>query len=141
MAIDPTISLGVRPPAVQPLQIQSPLEQFARVLSLRNLMQENQSGQLGLQTQQMKMQEAQRQIEDEAKLRANPNMADAELIGTLGSRAIPLLKARSELYEQQLKTNAQKAARLGQIAGSAVDTTSYQNAVMTAVGEKLLDPE
>src|SRR4030095_13127011 len=141
MAIDPSISLAVRPPVIAPLEIQTPLEKFAKVLSLRNLMNQGQLGQLGLQTKQLELQEAQRQAAAESTLRANPNLTDTELIGTLGSRAIPLLKARSELYEQQLKTNAQKAARLGQLAGSAVDAPSYQNAIMTAVSEKLMDPD
>jgi hypothetical protein len=60
MAIDPSISLGYRPPVIAPLQLADPLEQFAKVQTLRNLMQEQQSGQLGLQAQQLKMQEAQR---------------------------------------------------------------------------------
>jgi hypothetical protein len=55
--IDPSIALSYRPPnlATMPnLQIQTPLEGLARVVSLRNLMQE---GQLkGLQLQQLKLQ-------------------------------------------------------------------------------------
>lgn len=134
MALDPSISLGIRPPVIPLPEIQSPLDRFAKVLSLRNLMTQGESQQLQLQQQQQ-------QFQDEQTLRANPNMTDAELIGAMGSRAVPLLKARSELYEQQLKTNAQKAARLGQLAGSAVDAPSYNNAIMTAVSEKLIDPE
>jgi hypothetical protein len=143
MAIDPSISLGVRPPVIQPLQIQNPLEQYGKILSLRNLMTEQQSGQLGLQAQQLKMQEAQKQIQEEDAVRKlyaqNPTPTDAELVSTIGPvRAAALIKAKSEQYQQQLKTNQEKAARLGQIAGSAVDAPSYQNAIMTAVSENLI---
>jgi hypothetical protein len=143
MAIDPSISLGVRPPVIQPLQIQNPLEQYGKILSLRNLMTEQQSGQLGLQAQQLKMQEAQKQIQEEDAVRKlyaqNPTPTDAELVSTIGPvRAAALIKAKSEQYQQQLKTNQEKAARLGQIAGSAVDSPSYQNAIMTAVSENLI---
>jgi len=53
MALNPEISLGVRPPVIQPLQIQNPLEQFAKVQSLRNLMTQGQLGQLNLQQTQL----------------------------------------------------------------------------------------
>ena len=146
MAIDPSIALGVRPPAIPVPEIQTPLDRFAKVLSLRNMMTQGESGQLGLQSKQLEFQQLQQQMQDEAKLRqlytTNPNPTQADIISTIGpQRAIPLLKAQNEQYEQQLKTNAQKAARLGQIAGSIVDPQSYQNGIMTAVGERLLDPE
>jgi hypothetical protein len=146
MAIDPSISLGIRPPVIPVPDIQSPLERFAKVLSLRNLMTQGESNQLGLQSQQLQLQQQQQQMSDEQKLRqlytTNPNPTHADIISTIGpQRAIPLIEAQSKQYEQQLKTNAQKAARLGQLAGSAVDAPSYQNAIMTAVSEKLMDPE
>ena len=53
MAIDPSISLGVRPPVIAPLQIQNPLEQYGKVQSLRNLMQQGQLGQLNVQQTQL----------------------------------------------------------------------------------------
>jgi hypothetical protein len=146
MALNPEISLGVRPPVIAPLQIQSPLEQYAKVLSLRNLMQENQSGQIGLQAAQFKLQEGQKAAQDEDTLRrmyaTNPNPAPADVISTIGpARAAALFKTQSEQREQELKLNSQKAARLGQLAGSAVDAPTYQNAIMTAVSENLLHPE
>jgi hypothetical protein len=51
MAIDPSIPLGVRPVVLPPLQIQTPLEQFGKVLSLRALMQQSQ--QRGLEIEQL----------------------------------------------------------------------------------------
>jgi hypothetical protein len=143
MPIDPSISLGVRPPVIQPLQIQSPLEQYGKVLTLRNLMQEQQSGQLGLQAQQLKLQQEQKGIQEDANIRqlyaTNPNPSHAEIISTVGPvRGAALIKAQAEQYEQQLKTNAAKAARIGQLAGSAVDAPTYKNAIMTAVTENLI---
>jgi hypothetical protein len=143
MAIDPSISLGVRPPVIQPLQIQSPLEQYGKILSLRNLMTEQQSGQLGLQAQQLKLQQEQKGIQEDANIRqlyaTNPNPSHAEIISTVGPvRGAALIKAQAEQYEQQLKTNAAKAARIGQLAGSAVDAPTYKNAIMTAVTENLI---
>jgi len=49
MAIDPSISLGYRPPQFQMPEIQTPLERFAKVLSLRNLMTQGEMGQLQLE--------------------------------------------------------------------------------------------
>jgi hypothetical protein len=85
MAIDPSIALGGRPPVIAPLQIQSPLEQYAKVMSLRNLMQENQSGQLGLQAQQLKLQQGQQAVKDADLLRQSYADAggDLEKTGTL----------------------------------------------------------
>jgi len=143
MAIDPSISLGVRPPLIAPLAVQNPIEQYAKVLSLRNLMQEQQAGQFGLQAQQLKLQEAQRGIQEDTAIRqlyaTNPNPSHAEIISTIGPvRGAALIKSQAEQYEQQLKTNAAKAARIGQLAGSAVDAPTYKNAIMTAVAENLI---
>src|SRR5262245_4879444 len=49
MAIDPSISLGYRPPQFQMPEIQTPLERFAKVLSLQNLMRQGQMGDIELQ--------------------------------------------------------------------------------------------
>ena len=80
MAIDPSISLAVRPPVIPPLQIQTPLEKFAKILSLRNLMTQGQLGQLGLQTKQLELEQLQREREQQeriAKLFAGPGPAAA----------------------------------------------------------------
>ncbi len=49
MAIDPSISLSYRPPQFQMPEIQTPLERFAKVLSLQNLMRQGQMGDIELQ--------------------------------------------------------------------------------------------
>ncbi len=68
MAIDPSISLNVRPPVIAPLQIANPLDQVAKLQSLRNLMQQGQSGQLSLQEQQLKLDEARQEMQERADL-------------------------------------------------------------------------
>lgn len=68
MAIDPSISLAVRPPLIQPMNIQSPVDRLAQVLSLRNLMTQGQSGQIGLQTQQLQLDQMRRDMQEREDL-------------------------------------------------------------------------
>ena len=68
MALDPQIALGVRPPVIQPLQIPNPLEQFAKVQSLRNLMTQGQLGQMNLEQTQLENEAKQRQAQEEQSL-------------------------------------------------------------------------
>ena len=65
MALDPSISLAVRPPDIPPLQIVNPVQQFGQILSLRNLMTQGQSGQLELQSQALKLQQMQREMHEQ----------------------------------------------------------------------------
>lgn len=58
MALDPSISLAVRPPQFN-VQIPNPLEQFGQVLSLGNLMQQRQLFPLELQAKQLALQQQQ----------------------------------------------------------------------------------
>jgi hypothetical protein len=67
MAIDPSISLGVKP-----LEIASPLAQYGQVAQLQNMQTQN-------QLHQMQMQEAQTAAQERNALRQlNPNAADYE---------------------------------------------------------------
>jgi len=59
MALDPEISLQVRPPAPPTVQIQSPLEQVGQVLSLRGLMQQGELRNLQIQQEQQAIQDQQ----------------------------------------------------------------------------------
>jgi hypothetical protein len=65
MALDPSISLGFRPPVIPPSQILNPVEQFGQILSLRNLMTQGQLGQLGLQTKQLEVDQLRRQMQEQ----------------------------------------------------------------------------
>ncbi len=64
MAIDPSISLGYRPPQFQMPQIQTPLERFAKVLSLQNLMRQGQLGDIQLQTGRLNLEQLQQGLQE-----------------------------------------------------------------------------
>jgi len=68
MALDPSISLQVRPPAPPTVQIQSPLEQVGQVLSLRGLMQQGELRNLQMQQAQQEIAQQQREIQDQQNL-------------------------------------------------------------------------
>lgn len=68
MALNPEIALGVRPPVLQPLQIQSPLERFGKVLTLRNLMQNQQLGQMNVEQTRLENEALRRTAQDEQTL-------------------------------------------------------------------------
>ena len=54
MALNPEISLGVRPPQVN-IDVPSPIQQFGQLLSLRQMMESSQAHQLAMQQQRMQM--------------------------------------------------------------------------------------
>ena len=95
MALNPEISLGVRPPVIQPLQIQNPLEQFAKVQSLRNLMTQGQLGQLNLEQTQLEnqaLQEKQRRTNAVADLFTKGRPTEDLILSVGGPEAAAALK-------------------------------------------------
>src|SRR5262245_5971842 len=64
MAIDPSISLGYRPPQFQMPEIQTPLERYAKVLSLQNLMRQGQLGDIQLQTGRLNLEQLQQGVRE-----------------------------------------------------------------------------
>src|SRR5262245_14293357 len=64
MAIDPSISLGYRPPQFQMPEIQTPLERYAKVLSLQNLMRQGQLGDIQLQTGRLSLEQLQQGVRE-----------------------------------------------------------------------------
>jgi len=64
MAIDPSIALGYRPPQLQMPEIQTPLERYAKVLSLQNLMRQGQLGDIQLQTGRLNLQQLQQGVQE-----------------------------------------------------------------------------
>src|SRR5262245_62068286 len=68
MAIDPSISLGYRPPQFQMPEIQTPLERYAKVLSLQNLMRQGQLGDIQLQTGRLNLEQLQLEARQQAEL-------------------------------------------------------------------------
>src|SRR5215471_12752939 len=67
MAIDPQIALGVRSPQIN-VDIPSPIQQFATVMSLRDMMTRQQMGQMQLQQAQLGLQQAQQQAKERQAL-------------------------------------------------------------------------
>lgn len=68
MAIDPSISLGIRPPQIAPLQIQTPLDRYQKMLTLRHLMTQGQLGQMNLEQTRLENEALQRTSRDEQSL-------------------------------------------------------------------------
>ena len=68
MAIDPSISLGYRPPQFQMPEIQTPPERYAKVLSLQNLMRQGQMGDIQLQTGRLNLEQLQLEARQQAEL-------------------------------------------------------------------------
>lgn len=138
MAIDPRIALGVNPPVIAPLQLRSPIEQLGKMLSLRNLMQQGEENQLGLQAKRLGIQDAERQTREDMNLRElmvrNPNPTPAQYISTVGAtRALPLIKAQNEQLQQGYKTEGERFSLLGRLAGVPTDLPSAIDTVQQAV--------
>lgn len=71
MGLDPNIILSYRPPAIQLPHIATPLEQFAKILNLRQLMQQGQMS--GLQIEQLQRQMAAQEAINQDLQRGAPN--------------------------------------------------------------------
>src|SRR5215831_8502549 len=143
MAIQPDIALGYRPPQIN-VDIPSPVQQYATVMSLRDMMTQNQAHQLALQQSRLELQKMQQGMQEQqaiAKLFAG--QADAAQGGGVAGgtgfpsvdygsilRAAPTTglgvikamteqsKAATEARIKQLEQNAKTAERLGSISSS-----------------------
>lgn len=158
--IDASIPLQARTP-----QIQSPIDTYARLTQLKNMLQQNQMGDIQLQTaqlQQKQAEEANREVEAfNQALKANTTVDDSGQTqinheGVMNSLAqsgsgnqlmsykeklTKLDKEQLAQEEQRIKTNAAKAGRMAQLGQSAVDQATYQGAIAQAVSEGLLSAE
>ena len=95
MALNPEISLGVRPPAIAPLQIQDPLQQYAKAQTLRNLMTQGQIGQLNVEQTQLEnqaLQEKQRRTNAVADLFTKGRPTEDLILSVGGPEAAAALK-------------------------------------------------
>src|SRR5215471_12868372 len=63
MAIDPSIALGVRVPQID-ISIPSPIQRFATIMSLRDMMTRQQMGQMQLQEAGLQLQQAQQMAKE-----------------------------------------------------------------------------
>lgn len=145
MAIDSSIALGYRPPQVN-LDIPSPIHQFGQLMTLRGLMEQQQLRRMEMEQEGMKLDALKQanagEMEFRRRMQAGENLTPSQTYGLLGSQRGPaLLKGLSELEEQQIKTRAQRSARLGSLAGSATDEASYRSAIMQGASEGLFDQE
>lgn len=129
MPIDPRLSL-----MVQPLQIESPVNALAKVMSLKESQQ-------GMQLNQMKVEEAKRAVENQNALRArfaDPNLnlddprTQAEIYGLGGGGILKDRADAGRLSAQQKKTEIEAAKeKLGVLkltAGSVMASPTLDNA-------------
>jgi len=88
MALDPSISLGVRPPDIQ---IQSPMQAIGQALTLRNLMAQGQMQQMQMQQEQLQLDQAQRLAQQRRDFGAylQSKAAPQTPAGTPGTAAAP----------------------------------------------------
>lgn len=125
MPVDPSIALQVRPP-----QIESPVNMLANITQLRNAQQQNQLG-------QMRMDEYRRGVEEQNALRGifaqgNEDLPNRLLKGGFYKEAESYQKNQREQMKEQLAMAKDKIGLIGQLAGSATDPASYQQALQTA---------
>jgi hypothetical protein len=124
MAIDPSIALGYRPPQIN-VDVPSPIQQYATVMSLRDMMTRQQMGQMQLQQAQLGLQQAQQKQKDDQLLR----QAYADAGGDLDKTQNFLIErggspdALASLRKHQL--DAKKT--LAEIADKELATHKYQN--------------
>lgn len=134
MPLDPSIILQS-----QPVKLQSPVDTFAKGLSLQGLMQQNQA--LGLENQQR-----QQAISDDRDLRSlfqsNPNPSFADIYGTAGQHGAAAAKSFMEAQALGLKLQklhgdlaGQQAAYFGSLAGAIQHAGYTPQAIQQALGD------
>lgn len=69
MAIHPGVALGFRPPQLAPLDIQSPLDRYGKMLTLRHLMQQGQLGEMNLQSGALELESKRQAVTDDETMR------------------------------------------------------------------------
>ena len=160
MPIDPNIALKV-----EPFKLNDPMETYTKMLSLKNLIQTNKQNEqlfpLKLQEAQdtaaaqnlkmtaMQQQQAEQKIVQEEYIKAGGDLD--KLFKVLPAKVSPTTlattqKAFADSQEALLKMDTQKRAaavavsqRLGEIANSMSDPTSYAEGIQQAFDEGLID--
>lgn len=128
---------------VQPLQQNDPLESYAKVMAIRGAMDRQKL--TGLQIQQ----EQQGIADDQASRNLPADAPDDQLFHTLGAtKALAVIKARHEAQktkfesdDKQLEIAGKRTKRLGELANGINDTESQHSFALTAMQEKLIEPE
>lgn len=97
MAINPEIALGFRPPQLAPLpNIQSPLDRYQKMLTLRHLMQQGQLGQMNIEQTQLEneaLREKQRRTAAVADLFKRGRPSEDQMLAVGGPDAAAAIKA------------------------------------------------
>lgn len=96
MAIHPGVALGFRPPQLAPLEIQSPLDRYQKMLTLRHLMQQGQLGQMNIEQTGLEneaLREKQRRITAVADLFKNGRPPEDQMLAVGGPEAAAAIKA------------------------------------------------
>lgn len=132
MALNPEISLGVRPPALQPLQIQSPLERYGKVLTLRGMMEQQQLRGMQMQGAQQELAAGERKAQEDERRRQAILKFQARFAGGQQPTAQQIwedlgpdgTKVVSEMYDAETKrigVEQARAARFHSRAQSILD--------------------
>lgn len=122
MALNPEIALGVRVPqiALPQFQIQTPLERFAKVQSLRNLMAQGQLQQMNIQQTQLEnqaLQEKARRTEALASLFASGKRPTDDQIRAIGGpEAAAQIKSLYDADKSQFEAMAEGHKQLVGVA-------------------------
>src|SRR5215467_12789682 len=145
MATNWSVALQVKPPEVPEVKPLNPLDSYTKLLTLRELMRKQQTGDIELQQSQLALQEAQQKQQDQAAFRklyiSGQSPTEAQILGTLGTAGVSVLKAQQEFETQRLETLGKKAARLGALAGSIKSPDQYGPTIMQAASEGLIEPQ
>lgn len=153
MALTPGIALGYRPPALQPLDIQSPLERFGKVLTLRGMMEQQQLRGLQMQGAQQELEQNRRANEGLAEFQrrvtAGETLTPGQSLGYLGPKAgAEYLKSQADIEKAKLDRITQlntihvnNAKRRAQIAAGASDLETAKKAVWQTYQEQAFDPD
>jgi hypothetical protein len=148
--IDPSISLAVRPPVIAPLQIQTPLEKFAKIQTLRNLMGQGQLRELQMQEAQLGLQQTQKGIQQEESLgalfRRNLKPTPEEVYAISPKLGAAYVKSQAEQAKADLETRktqgellVNNAKRRATIAAGVTNLEDAKKAVWQAGIEQLYD--
>ena len=146
MAINPNISLQARPP-----QTAGPMEQYGQMLSLRNLMQQNQTGKIRNLMMQQEIDEqpiimdayaqSKGDLFQTLKKAATSGKVRPETLMGLHAAAVKQAEDEARLTKQELEINASKSSRLADLVDSITDDNTKQVAVQQAMAEGLIDPQ
>ena len=116
MAIHPGVALGFRPPQLAPLDIQSPLDRYQKMLTLRHLMQQGQLGAQNIEQTQLENEALRQKAQDEQSLgswmrqnQGRPDLTASEIVAN-HPNPTGLKVATAWSAQQKANMEAQSAA-------------------------------